>query len=123
MIWSFEIPGKLPTLNEYVQQERSNRYKAAKLKRETQELIMAAIPPDHPHFHGHVFIYFGWIRPDARADKDNVAFAKKFILDALQDATVIKRDSWKLATPYDQAFMVNRSNPRTVVTISTERID
>lgn len=57
-----------------------------------------------------------------RSDKDNVAFAKKFILDALQEVGVITKDSWKLCTPYDRKFAVNKSNPRTVVLITDEVI-
>ena len=64
-----------------------------------------------------VLIHYRWIEPNRRRDKDNVAFAKKFILDALQEAGVIKSDGWKMCTPYDAGFMVNRKRPRTVVRI------
>lgn len=120
MKYEFEIKGTLPTLNEYVNKERTNRFAAAKIKRQTQEYIRSFIPADAPHFKGAVRVGFKWIRPDMRSDKDNVAFAKKFILDALQEAEVIERDSWKLCTPYDVDFKVNKQNPRTVVTILTE---
>lgn len=120
MEFSFEIPGELPTLNPYVNSERSNRFAAATMKRDVQERICACIPDDAPRFPGHVTVWFDWIRADMRSDKDNVAFAKKFILDALQQAGVIKKDSWKLCTPYDRKFAVNKANPRTVVTVTTE---
>lgn len=116
---SFTIPGTLPTLNEYVSRERAHRMIAAKLKRSTQDEIMWAIKAHKlPRFDSHVYVGFVWIRPDMRADKDNVAFAKKFILDALQEMGVIKRDSWKLCTPYDLDYAVNKNNPRTVVIIA-----
>lgn len=115
----FSIPGTLPTLNEYVTKERTNRFMAAKAKREAQDYIEWAIKASHvPAFTDHVYIGFVWIRPDARSDKDNVTFAKKFILDALQEADVIKRDSWKLCTPYDLGYAVNKRNPRTIVIIA-----
>ena len=121
MRYEFEIPGTLPTLNEYINRERTNRFAAAKIKKETQEYIRSCIPLDAPHFRGVVKVGFKWIRADMRSDKDNVAFAKKFILDALQEAHVIERDSWKLCTPYDFGFAVNKQNPRTIVVIEEER--
>lgn len=117
MIYTFEIPGTLPTLNEYVSKERTNRFMAAKLKSSTQELIQWNITKA-PHFSGAVFVGFEWIRPNARSDKDNVAFAKKFVLDALQSRGVIKNDSWNLCTPLDLRFAVNKQKPRTIVTIA-----
>lgn len=119
MEYRFEIPGTLPTLNEYVNRERANRFSAAGLKRKTQDYIRAFLL-DAPKFQGHVTVWFEWVRPDMRSDKDNVAFAKKFILDALQEAGVIAKDSWKLCTPYDSRFAVNKTNPRTVVVITDE---
>lgn len=121
MEFTFEIPGTLPTLNQYVNRERTNRFSAASLKRKTQDYIRAFIL-DAPKFPGQVTVWFDWIRPDMRSDKDNVAFAKKFVLDALQEAGVITKDSWKLCTPYDRKFVVNKSNPRTVVLITDEVI-
>lgn len=117
MIYKLEIPGTLPTLNEYVNKERTNRFAAAKVKKDTQEYIRSFIPFGSPQFKGSVVVYFRWVRPDMRSDKDNVAFAKKFILDALQEAGIIEKDSWKLCPPYDIGFAVNKQNPRTIVTI------
>lgn len=117
MIYTLEIPGTLPTLNRYIETERTNRFIAAKLKRDTQEQI-AWLTLGHPVFDGHVYVAFTWIRPDMRSDKDNVAFAKKFILDALQEAHVIKNDSWRMCTPFDLGFKVNKDNPRTIVRIA-----
>ena len=120
MTFEFDIPGTLSTLNEYVNRERTNRFSAAALKRMTQDYIRECIPADAPKFYGHVVVWFSWIRPDMRCDKDNVAFAKKFVLDALQEEGIIAKDSWKLCTPYDRQFAVNKSNPRTVVMITDE---
>lgn len=37
------IPGTLPGLNDYIDAERSNKYQAAKLKRQTEEMIVMCI--------------------------------------------------------------------------------
>lgn len=119
MRWTFEIPGKLPTLNEYVRAERANRYAAAKLKRDAQEVIAWSMGA-RPKFAGAVEVRFRWVRPDMRSDKDNVAFAKKFVLDALQEAGVIESDGWRVCSPVDEGFYVDKANPRTVVTVIGE---
>lgn len=120
--YTFEIPGQFVSLNEYVDAERVNRFKAAKIKKDMTEKAQNAVPDDAPHFEApHVYVYFTWVAPNMRKDKDNVSFAKKFILDGLQKAGVIKRDSWKLCTPFDIGFKVNPNNPRTIVTITDER--
>lgn len=39
-------------------------------------------------------ISFKWIEKNRLRDKDNIAFAKKFILDGLQRAGVLTNDGW-----------------------------
>lgn len=120
MLYRFEIPGTLPTFNDYMDKCRANKFGANKTKQDTEKLIIGCIPSDAPTFTDPVCVYMTWIRPDARSDKDNVTFAKKFVMDALQKAGIIKRDSWNLATPYDKGYAVNKHNPRTIVEITDE---
>lgn len=117
MIYTVEFTGVLPTFNQYSALERTNRLKAAEVKRQVQDGLLRQMT-DAKSFNGHVYVGFVWIRPDMRYDKDNVAFAKKFILDALQEAHVIKNDSWRMCTPFDLGFKVNSDNPRTIVRIA-----
>lgn len=117
MIYTVEFAGVLPTFNQYSGLERTNRLKAAEVKRQVQDGLLRQMT-DAKSFNGHVYVGFVWIRPDMRYDKDNVAFAKKFILDALQEAHVIKNDSWRMCTPFDLGFKVNKDNPRTIVRIA-----
>ena len=96
------IKEALPSLNEYIQVERSNRFAAAKLKKEATELVawsaksLAKITePAHYHFH--------WFVKDKRKDPDNIAFACKFIFDGLQLVGKLKNDSfiWVLSIHHD----------------------
>lgn len=114
---AFEIPGKLPSLNDYTRANRAGWQAGASMKRKAEEAIIAALGAGVPHFTAEVDIWMLWIRPDMRTDKDNVCFAKKFIQDALQKAGVIKGDGWKACTPHDYGFLVNKANPRTVVIV------
>lgn len=77
MLYRFEIPGTLPTFNDYMGKCRANKFGANKTKQDTEKLIIGCIPSDAPTFTDPVCVYMTWIRPDARSDKDNVTFAKK----------------------------------------------
>lgn len=117
MRYLFEIPGTLPTLNQYTDANRAGWQGGARIKRQAEAEIKMAIGKDHPSFDGAVDVWMLWVRPDMRTDKDNVCFAKKFIQDALQAKGVIERDSWKLCTPHDFGFAVSKARPRTVVLV------
>ena len=89
------IHGRLPSLNEYIEAERTSRYKAAKMKNETEELIFWQIKKMKP-IKSKIRIKFIWFEENRRRDPDNVRFSVKFILDALQKAGKLKNDnaSW-----------------------------
>lgn len=46
---------------------------------------------------------------------DNIAFAKKFILDALVKKGVLKDDGWKWVKGFTDEFFVDKKNPRVEV--------
>lgn len=118
---TFEIPGRLIGLNEYVDMCRRNRYGAAKAKRENQHLVCLAIKKHKMlRFKNKVSIQFVWIEPNMKRDKDNISFAKKFILDALVEMQIIPNDNWKWINNLSDKFAVNRKNPRIVVTLDDE---
>ena len=90
----FTIEGRLPDLNKYVNAERTNKYIAAKIKKEATELVawqVKKIPP----IKGCNDYTFTWYAPNRRSDPDNVSFATKFVLDGLQVAGKLENDSMK----------------------------
>lgn len=89
------IKGKLPSLNEYIEAERTNRYKAAKMKKEAEELIIWQIKQMKP-IKSKIRIKFTWHEEKKRRDPDNVRFAAKFVLDAMQKCGKLPNDnaSW-----------------------------
>lgn len=100
IINEFLIKHKLPSLNEYTRACRSNAYKGAKLKAESEEVIGWAIKEallkkslQKPK--GAVIVKFEWHEKTQKRDADNIAFAKKFILDALVKMGVLPDDSRK----------------------------
>ena len=56
-----------------------------------------------------------WAR---RRDKDNIAFAKKFIQDALVKEKVLKNDGWAQIESWTDAFAVEAQHPRVEVEIN-----
>lgn len=87
---------RLPSLNKYTSALNSNRYIGAKMKKEAEELLLwQIIAQGKKQASGKVDILITWYVKNKKEDKDNIVFAKKFILDALQKAEVIKGDSWK----------------------------
>lgn len=62
-------------------------------------------------------IHFLWIEKDKRRDLDNIAFAKKFILDALVGANVLKGDGWSCVKGFKDSFSVDKYRPRIEVYI------
>lgn len=65
------------------------------------------------------FLIFHWIEKDRRRDKDNIAMAKKFILDSLQEWGVLENDGWKQVLGFIDLFSVNKTNPRVEVYLLT----
>ena len=103
------IPLKLPSLNDYVNAERTNRFKGAKMKRDTQDAIKVYMRATI-HFENPVRLHFHWIEKTSRRDLDNVAFAKKFILDALVELGVLTDDSQKYVKGFTDTFEKGKEN-------------
>ena len=98
-----EIKMKLPSLNEYINECRSNRFQGAKFKRDVEDDIMIFLGRC-PVFENPVRIHFHWIEENRRRDLDNICFAKKFILDALVKAGKLADDNRKIVTAFIDTF-------------------
>lgn len=116
----FTIPGRLDGLNEYISKERSNRYAAGNLKKKNQKIIMAAIMAHgvQPITKPPIILKIEW-HDNGRRDIDNVCFAKKFILDALQEAFIIEDDNRKNVVGFTDLFSLDK-NEHIDVTILEE---
>lgn len=98
------IEGELTALNEFINAERRNRYIAAKIKKDetgycqdvAEKIDLKLQETDFP-----CALIITWYVKNKRKDADNIAFAKKFILDGLVEAGVLPNDNRK----YVQGFM------------------
>lgn len=113
MNW-FVINHKLPSLNDYINVCRRNKYQAAQFKKDVDEVIGWAIrqalakgtlkPTKEP-----CQIIFTWIEENARRDCDNIASAKKYILDAMQKQGIIPNDNQKYIKGFMDDFQRGKS--------------
>ena len=104
------IKGTLPGLNEYTRKNRAHWSKGAEDKRDTQDYILWQLPK--VKITKPVHITFTWIEPNKKRDKDNIAFAKKYILDAIVKAGILENDGRKQITGFEDKFEVDGENPR-----------
>lgn len=113
------IRGVLPGLNDYINAERTNKYKAAEMKRQAEHAVMYAAKQQlrGVKFTKPVYMAYTWAEPNRRRDKDNIAFAKKFIQDALVRCGVLQNDGWRGVAGFTDTFCVNKDNPHVTVEI------
>ncbi len=88
------------------------------MKKKAEKRIVAAIK-DQVTETGirHAFINFVWIEGGRRRDKDNICFAKKFILDALVSAGVLDNDGWDGVDGFADSFGIDKGHERVEVLI------
>lgn len=88
-----EIPIKFVTFNEFLNMAKTSPFLVASYKKKIESQINLFIR-NLPEFN-KVTILFLWIEENQRRDPDNIAVARKFILDALVKAGKLKDDRQK----------------------------
>ncbi|MDY3973468.1 MAG: hypothetical protein SOY76_02400 [Veillonella caviae] len=83
-----------PSLNEYIQAERSNRFKGAKLKKTYTDATQMMVARYRGAVKSKADIHFEW-HTSRKVDPDNLDFARKFILDGFVKAGVLIDDNQK----------------------------
>ena len=98
-----EIPFRLPSLNQYINECRKNRYAGAKMKKDVDADIGWYINT-LPKYQKPIKIHFHWIEENKRRDFDNICFAKKFILDSMVKAGKLKDDNRNYVVGLEDSF-------------------
>ena len=110
---SFFIPGILPGLNEIIASSKSGHGKSnayARLKNEMMDRIGLFIIQAHLKPVKEAYIEFQWHERNRKRDPDNIAAGKKFILDALVKAGILKNDGWAQIIGFHDTFFVDKRN-------------
>ena len=120
----FTVHAKLPSLNEVIKKDRTNRFAGAAYKKETEKIISRYItkaietgelmPVSEP-----CTVRIDWHEKDRRRDVDNIQSSQKFILDALVKCGILKNDSRKYVTQIYHRIHDSDEN-KVSVTIETE---
>lgn len=111
---SLFIPGRLPGMNEIINENRSNKFAGAKTKKElTNDIGMLA--KTNLHQCRSVFIEFHWIEPNKKRDPDNIAAGRKFILDGLVKGGILRNDGWKEVKGWEDKFFTDKLNPGVLI--------
>lgn len=110
----FTIPGELIDLNEYIRIERGNKFHASTVKREMTDLVAWTVKSlyGNQQINTIFSVEIHWHIKNARKDPDNISFAKKFILDGMQQAGLIPNDNMKYVKGFQDIFSIDPKNPR-----------
>lgn len=110
------IPRRLPCLNDYTKANNKHRLSASEMKKDTQQhitdhIILCKLKP----INSKVIIHFTWVEKNKKRDKDNIAFAKKFIQDALVNYGILNNDGWRNIEGFTDKFGIDPISPRVIV--------
>ena len=95
MVNTIKIECDFMYLNEYINTERRNKYAAAKIKDKLTNEVAWQCKSKRCHRPiGKVDMIFKW-HVKGRHDSDNIAFAKKFVLDGMVLAGLLENDNPK----------------------------
>ena len=110
------IQGRLPSLNEYINKCRHDRYAGAGFKRKVENDIMWQIKIN-ASIKTPCELKMTFYEPNKRRDYDNIVSAKKYILDAMEKLGIIPRDSQKHITRIYDEVLIDKDNPRVTVEV------
>ena len=119
MALRYTIQGRLDGLNTYISACRTNPYKGAKCKKDNQKICKCNIPLwlRKKKIKFPVIIEITWYEKDKRRDPDNIASAKKYILDSLVEMGIFPNDGQKQVLGFIDWIKVDKKNPRIEITI------
>lgn len=113
MIYKLIYDIELPSTNEIINKNRSNRYAAASQKKQYTKLIAYLTKEQMKEkIKNKVDVTCNWFVRNKRKDKDNISGGIKFILDGLQEAGIIENDGWEQIGDIHHYFYVDKNNPR-----------
>lgn len=117
---TFTIYGTLDGLNEYTKDNRTPSRKTgrmgAKNKRDNENIVKEAISKSFlVRIEDPITVNILWVEKNRKRDPDNIAFGKKYILDALRDYTIIPGDGHNNIRGFSDIFAFSKNNPHILV--------
>lgn len=106
------FPGEFTDLNTYIHSLNASRYGGNTIKGdETKRAWADCFSSGVKRINFRPFIIFKWYVRDRKKDKDNISFAKKFILDGIRDAKVLRNDGWNDILGFMDTFALEKEFP------------
>ncbi|MHC5375606.1 RusA family crossover junction endodeoxyribonuclease [Enterococcus sp. LJL120] len=116
------IDGELADLNTFINEQRKNKYGGAAMKKANTAKCAAAFTPIRARkLKLPITIHVTWVCKDKRKDKDNIAFAKKFLLDGMIQCGLLKNDGWSEIAGFTDSFEIDKENPRIEVELEESK--
>lgn len=103
MTHTVEIPMRLDAYNKYIDKNRRNKFMANKYKQDVESVLMYYLKV-LPKIENPVRICITWVEENRRRDPDNVASAKKFIIDSLVKSGKLQNDTHKFVKGFTDDF-------------------
>ena len=125
MAYEYFIPGPLPGMNMILEAPKMNVRKMGKrrvddyirMKKDwTIHIARILLSKDFEPLES-VFIEFTWLEKNRKRDPDNIAVGKKFVLDGMVAAGMIKNDGWKQIQRMTDKFAVSKDTPGVIIKI------
>ena len=118
--YTVTIPGRFPSMNEFIEANRTHKQKGNKMKKDDQNTICLYLMQQHRKLHldKPVKLFYSFYEPNKKRDLDNISgYFHKVFQDALVHCGIIHNDSWHYITGFSDEFYVDNKNPRIEVII------
>lgn len=112
------IPLPLTSMNAYSDAQRTHWTKGHKVKKNNTYICMMHVKKamsEGVTFNTPCKLKFTWIVPNKKKDADNIASAKKFILDGMQQAKLIENDNLNHIIGFEDVFIVDKNRTSEVI--------
>lgn len=114
---------KFTSLNEFINQNRTTKYYGNKTK-QAETNIVQLIARNHPPITEYpIKMKFTWVIKNRGKDLDNVAFAKKYILDGLTKAKVLQNDNLTKIVAFEDIAVITKDEHKQGVYIEIEKAE
>lgn len=123
MEYMVTIEGKFPSMNEFIQANRTHVQKGNKMKKDSEGIIAWNVKAQLKRLHidKPVSLHYSFYEPNKKRDLDNISgYFHKVFQDALVKSGVLMNDSWYYITGFSDEFYVDNKNPRIEVIIREE---